>query len=118
MPAGIFKRPVPRRFTVTTTNIGTSLVPLTVTGAFKKGWVHQIIGSITGGDGTQLRVKLREGASGRTLLEYPLMTAPLNFADGQIFYQLADGDSLTVEVASDDAGNTTDVSLEITLQRV
>lgn len=117
MPGATFKDARPKRYSTSGTNIGTTNVAIVMTGVPRKGWLHQVIAEITAGPGTKVRVVIRESAAGRIVAEYPLLSSPLNMADGALYYQIDTGEDLSVEVGTDDVGATTSVSVELTLER-
>jgi hypothetical protein len=116
--------PGARVYSGTLTNVGTSYATLTINSPKsppESGWIAQVIGSITGGPGTKMRIKIEDVPSTGNDLEYDdpdvpgdPIDAPLNFADPAVFYEGSKAN--TVEVATDVAG--TDVKVELVIRHL
>lgn len=81
-----------------------------------RGELAEVHVTLNAGPGTQVGVRIREGAAGRIVVDYPLQAFPLRFADPDVMYQVTNpAVNLVAEVITDDAtvGTTVDVELVI-----
>lgn len=114
-----------KRYTGTFTNVGVTpgnASIATPNDVPARGFIYRISVAITGGAGTLIRVTVREtGPAGRIIAVYEDdaipgdgILAPWDFGDTPLWYERGPGGTLTAVVeATDDAGDTTDGTVEM-----
>jgi hypothetical protein len=107
-----------RRETQSKANVGLAWVEVSFASSLitKRGWLHQVAVDLTAGGATQAALRVRESSGGRILMSYEtLENLDLVYADGRIWFDSA---TLLVEVQTDDAGGTTGLDIELTIEEL